>query len=620
MERLAMQAHVSVMRGAPVRAPFIAWVLAACASAFPFWAISQSPEEDVAVVRRVVSRNYHSAEFDATRFRDLLANSAPRAVIARPNSTISGIVLDELKISESWTPEVYAPVMRHVLEMNNLRDPKELKGNQVLKLPDIPKTAEVYLKPDKPPGPGPSSSVLGSWDKNLGAFVGQPRANTASKTVKKDLQIRFLPAAAVDGLGVAASQASLLELSESGQYQVLTEPMTLTLAELPQGGRDAFLSSADRAALAAFIARPARTKPLVVVFDDSYPSQQDFLAAVAFVIRASREIRKGFGLQDAAHMDSPNLLKLERTYRQGTTFCDADCEYPRLKTHASMIRESLKDLTDTDAGRRVEVIYLPVNAAQVFSKEVLAEIIGVALLADSVVDGLYLMSPGVQTPADAQRAKPDFASIDKQVEAILARKGLYAGARPFNGAAMASQTDKGIIDSLVNFLWLYSMVSQRPHFLSMSWTAPNLKYPTLFRTNGYGIWLSAAGNDARINIHSSLRQFAARSSDPGDVLAVANLSTGCESSTFTTTVPVYGLAFPGRISSTLCGTSFSTPRVAWLLAAYEAVKGQPLTPYSDAWNEWRVARKTTLMKLQTTGANQERFKVTPWQLLQEPAP
>jgi hypothetical protein len=104
---------------------------------------------------------------------------------------------------------------------------------------------------------------------------------------------------------------------------------------------------------------------------------------------------------------------------------------------------------------------------------------------------------------------------------------------------------------------------------------------------------------------------------------VVNLASACESSKFTTdpAVPVFGFAFPGRISSDHCGTSFSTPRLAWFLAAYEAIKGEPVQPYTEPWNQWRVKKRHTLMGLQSSQQTGEsRYKVSLWQLLEEPAP
>ncbi len=571
------------------------------------------------LVRRVVPANFHDPDFDPNKFEVLLTHSVNRAVKAEPDTSVSEILQKEFNISESWTPRVYRQLADHVLNLNGLQKDSDLKANQVLKLPDLPRTSEVYRDPRKRPPIVPKSSLWTSWDKRTKAFTGLPTVGSnVSRTSKREMQTRLVPVSELLTLNIAKGPFSPAQ-SSTPAYQVMQEAMKLTFADVSGAAPvEPFLKPAEAAFLRRFLARPASTRPLLVIFDDAYPSQADFLDTAAFVIQASREIRERFGLKDAAHGDSPDLLALERGYRNGTIFCDADCEYPKLKTHTAMIRESLKELTQADASKRIEVLYLPVNAAQLYSKQILGEIIRVSLLADSVVDGLALTQPGAP---ERDRPVPAYESIPAQVEAMLAAEALYVALLPFNGATMTSQTDRGIIDCVVNFFWLYSMATQRPHFLSMSWTAPNLRYPTLFRANGYGLWLAAAGNDPKINVQSALLQFAARSSDPGDVIAVENVASACRSSTLATTVPVYGFAFPGRISSDLCGTSFSTPRLAWFLAAYEAIKGQAVKPNTEAWNQWRAGKRQVLMRLQSPGqADEARYRVTPWQLLGEHAP
>jgi len=196
---------------------------------------------------------------------------------------------------------------------------------------------------------------------------------------------------------------------------------------------------------------------------------------------------------------------------------------------------------------------------------------------------------------------------------------------PYNGQELTVHTDKAIVDAVVNFLHLYSMASERPHYLSMSWTTPNLTMASLFRPNGYGLWFAAAGNNPNINVQAREIQYAARSSDPGDVVAVLNtVSAGCATSTLSSdpALPVLGFAFPGRVDEKHCGTSFSAPRVAWLLAAKEAVKGDAVSPLQrEPWTQWRAKTRNTLMKLTRPSAlGEQRYRVSMWDLLAEPAP
>ena len=279
----------------------------------------------------------------------------------------------------------------------------------------------MYLKPGQEIFTQSKSSFLTKWDPELRASTESPKVGTnAPGTAATEVQIRLMPVSILESLQLPNATTPLTALIERSDYQVMQEPMALTLAGGPQDAAAvALLSEAEKASLMAFLARPPKTKPILVILDDAYPAQSDFLHAAEFVIKASREIRQKFGLLDDTHGDSPTLLKLEQTYRQGTLFCDEDCEYPKLKLHSAMIRESLRELTTLDTDKRVEVIYLPVNEAQPFSKELLTEILRVALLADSVTNGLVLIAPGIQPPPELQRGKPNYANVEMQVETIL---------------------------------------------------------------------------------------------------------------------------------------------------------------------------------------------------------
>jgi hypothetical protein len=599
-------------------------LVAACAMS-P--AVRAQEEDPLVLIRRVVPADFRDEEFSKTSLPKLLTNSISRAVHVAKDDTVSGILKEEFNVVQSEMPDVYRQLEAHVLSANDLSNPsRDLKAGQVLKVPDLPRAAQTAFDPNFKVPDQAIGSISTTWDYRLAALVASPKfSSDVSATARHELQVRAVPLSALKALATPNLGASLTDLMNNGDQQFMQESLVLSLdADVGAGSSANWLTETDKVALRAFIAKSAQTRPLVVVLDDSFPSNADFRHAVEFVGKASRAIRAGFRLQDAAHGDSPGLIALEKNYKNGTWFCGG-CEYPTLRLHSAMIREALRELTETDVGGLVEVVYLPVNVAQPYSKELLAEIFRVTLLADSVTFGLALaLDDGTQCPRDVERGKPDYDSIQSQVDILLRSSSLGGALVPYQpGVPMVARTDKAVIDAVVNFLWLYSRASRRPHFLSMSWTTANLQYSTLFRPNGYGLWLAAAGNDPSINVHSNLRQFAARSSDPGDVLAVRNLASACASSSFIDdpNLPVFGFAFPGRISPSMCGTSFSTPRIAWLLAAHEAIKGSPVQPCTVQMDQWRALKKNRLLALQQNGQSGDaRFGVSLWKLLGESAP
>lgn len=586
--------------------------------------VSVPDSEPKVLVRRIVPANFHDETVNITAFSATLDNSLQRLVAVRPGDTLSGILKKEFKISKSWTPAVYDQLEEHVREKNGIKNlTTDVRAGSALRLPDLPVTSQTSHGMVVPTQA--KTSYSGLWNKDLRAFIAPANvAKGVSSTAKLELQIRSVSLSELSAMKFDW-KASRQEQERSGQYQQMQGEMPVTFATVLSDGQAVGLNPTESAFLSKFMARQATTKPYVVILDDGWPSQDDFFHAARFISSASRVIREAFSLKNAANGDSEDLKSLDTAFQIGTTFCDANCEYPTLKSHSAMIRKSLEDLTDIDKKKNVEVIYLPLNKASRFSTEILSELFRVTLLAESVTNQLVYKKNDTTFPVNTMPGTPDYAGVETQVRALISPAYLSRAPLPDASGTITVNTDKSIIDAVVNFLWLYSMASQRPHFLSMSWTAPNLRLPAFFRPNGYGLWFAAAGNDPNINVHALEVQYAARSSDPGDVVAVENTaSSGCATSTLSANpnLPVLGFAFPGRIDAYHCGTSFSTPRVAWLLAAKEAIKGDVVMPgANEAWTQWRSLKKAALISMNDIRADgEQRYRTSIWRLLDEQVP
>jgi hypothetical protein len=167
-------------------------------------------------------------------------------------------------------------------------------------------------------------------------------------------------------------------------------------------------------------------------------------------------------------------------------------------------------------------------------------------------------------------------------------------------------TDKSILDAILDLGNLYANENHTVVFVNESWTVPHDEYHVYYPDPLNGIVLAAAGN-ANLNVISSHLDFAERSTNHKDTLAVMNRRPGesdfpCSSSFVGANVAdeAMATAFDGEVlGSAICGTSFAAPRIAWILAADEAVRKSALDPTTS----WEVLLDLRLKKIRDSNAS-----------------
>lgn len=569
---------------------------------------SPLPDDDgMVTLWRVVPADFADPEFDPSTLAKLLQTSLPRRVDVVPNDTLSGIIQRTFNVSQSWTPAVYEEVQEHVKRINGLANANRLKPGP-LRVPDLPQTAKSNPAPNKALNAFPKISNIAAsgWDSSLQALVGKPMVSEAGRAgAKQVLQIRRVPLAEAKALFESSSM-----VTAPYAYKASDTPMLVELSAEPAPGAAGTGCPAVDPALAAVIAHKPRGRAVVVVLDDAWPDQGEFLKARDFVARASSAIRGRFKMETAPTQDLDDLRS-----RTATSFPPGIAPYPAIRTHAAAIKASLREFTCNDSVAGVEVIYLPMTYAQDGALPLLREIMFLSYLARSTSNKFTSELQWTEPPSDQFKAAQQLAG-----EPFRPKGKMTALLSPFQSdQPVTLKTDQALVEQIAFFLRLYSDAADVPHFLSMSWIARELSLQVYFPEYSYGLMLAAAGNTAGVNVHDKRVQFAYRSTNPGDVIAVEN-SDGtqwlCSSSRFTRAadVDVLGVGYPGRIDGTaLCGTSFSTPRVAWLLAAREAWIAP--APKAEDRSTWQARQKTRIRRLTSAEATDSaRFYVT-WQKL-----
>lgn len=577
---------------------------------------SSGKEDDGGILLwRVVPADLHNPKFSAETFKALLTKSLPRSVPVDTNDTLSDVVRRNFNVSSTWTPAVFGALVDQIMQVNKLDKDKDLQPGSLI-VPDLPRTSKSKPSAFKLLNASAKISVLdlgaNAWDANKNALSGTPVVSELGRTGSQSvIQIRQLP------LKVAQSFAAPLDegIPSEFAYAGLRVPITVELGAEPISAPTGEGCSAVDPALASILAGKPRTQATVVVLDDAWPDDEEFLKARDFVVRASKLIRAKFRLDGA----TPTLGDIDAlSTMKGTSFPVGIAPFPILKTHAAAIKASLHSFSCNDKGHGVNVVFIPMGTAQDGSFILLREILYLAYLA--------------RIKSNNFSAKLAWDAIPKKDQIDTARRFAAMGfadqkgkISPFLSPFSPSgpnyiQTDQALIEQLAFFLRMYSDASQSPHFLSMSWTARDLAWQIYFPEYSYGLMLAAAGNNETVNVHEKRVQFAYRSTNPGDVIAVENSDGAkylCSSSHFSQAdgVDVLGVGYPGEIThANLCGTSFSTPRVAWLLAARESyVAAAPAN--EDERSLWQSRQKTRIKEMRTLGKQGSmRFNVT-WQKL-----
>ena len=336
-------------------------------------------------------------------------------------------------------------------------------------------------------------------------------------------------------------------------------------------------------------------RPILVIFDDSIPSNDDFNTTKRFVLEISKVIRDTYGLGPSPYISTVDALDKMHT-------ADPSLFYPKQSLHSALIRHSLDEFTRLDPQGRISVIYFPMAASQLevapFFKELL------------YLDALLRVAQPTLT--DHKTADLSQRAVAQEIaeRTIKNSERIYVNAgppTPVSGAPILVATDAFLIQAMTVVLRYYSEATQRPHFLSFSWTVPDLQVLPYFEPMSYGWRLAAVGNGQNglpVNVHNARIQFAARSLGPKDFVAVANSTATaqrCATNSFEADAgaKVIGLAFPGNVTSSVCGTSFSTPRLAWLLAAREVMKGRVVPKFNvGALDVWMESNRALVLSLQ----------------------
>lgn len=327
-------------------------------------------------------------------------------------------------------------------------------------------------------------------------------------------------------------------------------------------------------------ARPSEL-PLVIVVDDSWPSKAAFTRSreilsksIAGLWRLTSVLAQGSG---RGHLLPEGLISVKDPGVPKGYGCK---DWAGCNTHARRIELAIEPYVEAAGKPLVDVMYVPLTASQDGARDYLKSLWELA----------YAYNPS-DLLVYAEAATPRSLAIRDELGAR------FLGAIPeeLKGDDISFSTNRGILTSVFTFARLYSLSKKVPVFISVSWTTADVDFkpPPVSGMDSQVMPVGAAGNhclrdtcDQYSDQEPTPRQFTRTAVNSQEFLVVMNLDdTGkptCQSSRVRTSAFV--VAFDGALIGD-CGTSFSTPRVAWLLAAKEALS--PTQP-----SEGRTWQKT----------------------------
>lgn len=244
----------------------------------------------------------------------------------------------------------------------------------------------------------------------------------------------------------------------------------------------------------------------------------------------------------------------------------------------SLIKQSLQEFAALDPSQRVSVVYIPLGATQVGVAPLLRELLYLAQIIKVARPPLLPKD----TTSESQRTRAQ--TITEQI--LASNKDTFAAGvlMPLDSSELSVTTDSLFLEALGIVMSYYADASRRPCVLSFSWTAKKFTHPTYFEAATYGIKFAAAGNQKKtlpgLNFLHAELEYASRAATSQDFVVVMNFTgtpSTCPSNLYDDTgLDVASVAYPGEVTALYCGTSFSTPRAAWLAAARDASIGKTL--------------------------------------------
>jgi hypothetical protein len=511
---------------------------------------------------------------------------------ATADQTLSSIILDRYRLGMSDLPRTFTILEQRIQELNGLSNPDTIK-NGLLRIPVLPPRVQTLpVSGALPHGGFGSYGVVGSVAGYLGpciinvggACAGSVAPSSAIRAVEDPTYVLSLPVTAGNVSDVQSSLAAFPSVVKSAKMTIDLAASSSTATELHKT-----LKTQESTLLISTLQAQPRRKATVFILDDGWPDKDVYSKSIVELQSISDAIRDQFG------MPHINLKALDFVEPNGST------------PHSSHIRDSLQEFTERDKTNVVKVVYIPLSKAQ-NSTSILSELLR-----------LYFIVKMETLPTATPTATSDLMkeAADKWTAEVLASiQDKYSDQH--------ISTDWAIIEAVWTLADVVAFRSpgRDVFFINESWTVlPNTVSETHAGVSA-GVVVAAVGNTPGkvVNSDTGGLDFARQCTSTRSVIAVLNVQPQqglvCGSSKVNDELldDTFVSAYDGEVQSgpnergcldgdtdkCVCGSSFSAPRIAWMLALSEAMRTS-----DREYTSWNVVLENKLRSLRTVSA-------TPW--------
>jgi hypothetical protein len=571
----------------PLYSSIVRWIwLCISAACFIESCFAQEATADpaaTAVVHIRVNTAYDDSERSLTLLK-ALANYAPvRQITVAAGDTLDSLFVREYGFGLSDLPKSYKLLLDSILEKNHLARAEDLRPGPLI-IPAVPRRAWM------------------DWGrKNPQNYVSNMTIYSSESAVPSSSSTNRAPQRPTIDLAESPPPELAYRASRQADEHRFTAPTEALSLEMPTKSADILLESPLFAQ--GVVTSFAHTIPIMLATDakcDTEPASRDHQTLTTDQKNKIVQLLKdqsqrspvlfimdtGWPSYSAYAQSREALYKILDAVWQskfGTSFHPAPAQTkipPASNEHCRCIERALKELETLQQGldpaRMVQVVYVPLTREQGAST-ILTDLLQTSALLQRLTAG-----EGVLNDSTIRGAR-NYA------------RSLVAKYYPDRWSGQEVHTDKSVMDAILLIGQAYAEKAQTVFFANESWTVEHGgKYYVQYQTPQYGMVTSAAGNDGTTN----LLDFAQRSANNKDTMAIINMTQSGVDQTSTRLEEqnidvAMAAGFDGAVTDDISGTSFSAPRIAWFLAAGEAVRKKPLVIKQwtvDLWKELVMLR------------------------------